>query len=302
MRLEQLEYLCEIAKRKSMNLASNKLFVSQQTLSTAIKNLEKELDTKLLERTYHGVFPTEIGQELIDISQQMLIQLDQLKLKIAAKNNTQLSGDFTIVLEPGINTLIMPKIASHFYKYYPNIRLVSKTLSRKAIKESIRNKEYDLGVISSYEYSTNDTDTIPSPELIVKEIIDFQLLARISQMSPLSLESSISLRTLLTYPLALNDQACGVDLLNELKKYGKPYILPTHYYGISQQLVCDNLAVSLAVKVNNYLPYYFNDFNGKILNIPVKEFFPFHSSYIIHRDNANSPLIERFLETLMKII
>ena len=62
MRLEQLEYLCEIAKRKSMNLASNKLYVSQQTLSTAIKNLEKELDTKLLERTYHGVFPTEIGQ------------------------------------------------------------------------------------------------------------------------------------------------------------------------------------------------------------------------------------------------
>ncbi|MBO5139223.1 MAG: LysR family transcriptional regulator, partial [Peptococcaceae bacterium] len=83
MRLEQLEYLCEISKRKSMNLASSKLFVSQQTLSTAIKNLEKELDCKLLERTYHGVFPTEIGQELIDISQDMLIRLDQLKLKIA---------------------------------------------------------------------------------------------------------------------------------------------------------------------------------------------------------------------------
>ena len=38
MRLEQLEYLCEIAKRKSMNQAAAKLFVSQQTLSTAIKN------------------------------------------------------------------------------------------------------------------------------------------------------------------------------------------------------------------------------------------------------------------------
>ena len=29
---------------------------------------------------------------------------------------------------------------------------------------------------------------------------------------------------------------------------------------------------------------------------------PFHASYIIHRDNAGSPLIERFLETLLKII
>ena len=39
MRLEQLEYLCEIAKRKSMNLASNKLYVSQQTLRKKKKML-----------------------------------------------------------------------------------------------------------------------------------------------------------------------------------------------------------------------------------------------------------------------
>ena len=132
MRIEQLEYLCEIAKRKSMNMASSKLFVSQQTLSTAIKNLEKELDCKLLERTYHGVFPTEIGQELIDISQDMLTRLDQLKLKlkITAQNNAQLSGDLSIAIEPGINMLIMPKVVSYFYKYYPHINTRITVLSR----------------------------------------------------------------------------------------------------------------------------------------------------------------------------
>jgi len=301
MRLEQLEYLCEVAKRKSMNLASSKLYVSQQTLSTAIKNLEKELDTKLLERTYHGVFPTEIGQELIDISQQMLIQLDQLKLKIAAENNTQLSGSFTVAIEPGINTLIMPKIVSHFYKYYPKTQPIIKTLTRSEIKEAIQNKVFDIGIISSYDHSSIDVDTTPSSELIMKEIIDFQLLARISKDSPLALENSISLRTLVNYPLALNEHTSGADLLNELRKYGKPYILTTHNYGVSQQLVCDNLAVSLAVKVNNYLPYYFNDFHGRILNIPIKESFPFHASYMIHQDNADSPLIERFLDALIKI-
>ena len=301
MRLEQLEYLCEIAKRKSMNLASSKLYVSQQTLSTAIKNLEKELDTKLLERTYHGVFPTEIGQELINISQQMIIQLDQLKLKIAAKNNTQLSGSFTVAIEPGINTLIMPKIASHFYKYYPKTHPSIKTLSREEIKEAVQNKEFDIGIISTYDHAAADANMVPSSDLIMKEIIDFKLLARISQESPLSLENSISLRALLNYPLALNDLSSGNDLLNELKKYGQPYILTSHSYGVSQQLVCDNLAVSLAVKVNNYLPYYFNDFNGKILHIPIKESFPFHASYLIHQDNADSPLIERFIDALIKI-
>jgi DNA-binding transcriptional LysR family regulator len=301
MRLEHLYYLCEIAKRKSMNLAASKLFVSQQTLSTAIKNLENELDTKLLERTYHGVFPTEIGQELIDISQQMLSQLDQLKLKIAAQNNKQLTGEITVAIEHGINTLIAPKIVSNFYKYYPEIHIQITPLSRSEISETIRDKKYDIGIISHYEHSPLDVTIEPSEELIKKEIIDFQLLARVNRRSPLATESSISLRTLLNYPLALNDSSSGADLLTELRKYGTTNILLTHNYATAQQLVCDNLAVSFAVKVNNYLPYYFNDFNGEIVHIPIKEPFPFNASYIIHEDNAESPLIQNFIDALIKI-
>lgn len=301
MRLEQLEYLCEIAKRKSMNIASTKLFVSQQTLSTAIKNLEKELDTKLLERTYHGVFPTEIGQELIDISQEMLAQLGQLKLKIAAKNDNQLAGDIKIAIEPGINLLIMPKIITQFYKLYPNVRPTITTLNREEVKDAILNKTFDVGIISNH-VTTPSSDALPlSTSLILHEIIDFQLLARVNKQSPLASETAISLRTLLNYPLALNQDNSGLDLLNELKKYGDPIVFTTHNYGVSQQMVYDNMAVSFAVKVNNYLPYYFNNFDGEIINIPIKESLPFHVSYLIHQDNRESLLIKRFVDFLVKI-
>lgn len=98
-----------------------------------------------------------------------------------------------------------------------------------------------------------------STSLILHEIIDFQLLARVNKQSPLASETAISLRTLLNYPLALNQDNSGLDLLNELKKYGDPIVFTTHNYGVSQQMVYDNMAVSFAVKVNNYLPYYFNN-------------------------------------------
>lgn len=301
MRLEQLEYLCEIAKRKSMNAASNKLFVSQQTLSTAIKNLEKELDTKLLERTYHGVFPTEIGQELIDISQQMLVQLDQLKLKISSQNNTQMSGDLHIAAESGLNTLIMPKLVAHFYKYYPKVHPYITVLPRDDIKQSILEKKFDIGLITNHDNSNNIIS--PSDEqIIMTEIIDFQLLARVNKQSPLAEETALSLRTLLNYPIALNEDNSGMDLLNELRKYGNPMVLPTHNFGVSQQLVLENLAVSLAVKLNNYHPYYFNNFNGEIIDIPIKESVPFHASYLIHKDSAESKIIEHFVESLIKIV
>lgn len=301
MRLEQLEYLCEIAKRKSMNLASTKLFVSQQTLSTAIKNLEKELDCKLLERTYHGVFPTEIGQELIDISQDMLVRLDQLKLKIAAQNNTQLSGNLSIAIEPGINTLIMPKVVSYFHKYYPKVMTEIAILNREEIIGAMLDKQYDVGIITVHDNAIHSGDEQISSQLLVREIIDFQWLARVNKQSPLATENAISLRTLLNYPIALNSNTSGMDLLIELKKYGTPYLMPTHNYGVAQQLVLDNLAVSLAVKVNNYLPYYFNNFDGEILNIPIKEPLPFHASYILHKDSASSDIIDRFIDSLIKI-
>lgn len=300
VRIEQLEYLCEIAKRKSMNAASSKLFVSQQTLSTAIKNLEKELDTKLLERTYHGVFPTEIGQELIEISEQMLIQLDQLKLKIASQNNKQLQGDLRVAVEPGINTLIMPKVVVHFYKYYPKINLSVTALSRDEVKERVLNKEFDIGLITNPGYFDNP-EIFLDKHMICKEVFEFKLFARVSKESILSNESSISLRTLLNYPIALNKNHSGRDLLNELKKYGDPIVLPANYPGISQQLVLENLAVSIAVKLNNYLPDYFNNFDGKIVNIPIKEPLAFHAAYLIHEDNADSTIIKSFLDMLIKI-
>ncbi|MBO4947958.1 MAG: LysR family transcriptional regulator [Peptococcaceae bacterium] len=301
MRIEQLEYLCEIAKRKSMNLASSKLYVSQQTLSTAIKNLEKELDCKLLERTYHGVFPTEIGQELIDISQDMLIRLDQLKLKIAAQNNTQLSGALSIAIEPGINTLIMPKVISHFHKYYPKINTEITVLSRAEVLQAIAEKKYDVGIITTQDNTSVLEDEQISENLTMHEIIDFQWLARVNKQSPLATETSISLRTLLNYPIALNSSTSGINLIDELKKYGNPYIMSTHNYGVAQQLVFDNLAVSLAVKVNNYLPTYFNGFDGEVLNIPIKEPLPFHASYLMHKDYTSSEIVDRFIDSLVKI-
>ena len=54
MRTEYLNYLVEISKHKSMNLASQKLHISPQALSAAIKGLENELQIKLLDRTTTG--------------------------------------------------------------------------------------------------------------------------------------------------------------------------------------------------------------------------------------------------------
>lgn len=65
MRLEQFQYLREIALVGSMNMAGENLHVSQQAISTAMRLLEEELDAVLLVRTSKGVELTAAGQKSI---------------------------------------------------------------------------------------------------------------------------------------------------------------------------------------------------------------------------------------------
>ena len=94
----------------------------------------------------------------------------------------------------------------------------------------------------------------------------------------------------------------GFQLINTFKQYGEPRIWPTYNPFVSSQLVSDNQAVSIAVKVNNYIPPLFsNNYNDTIVTIPLKEQIPFYSSYLIHRDNLDNTTIDRFVETLIRM-
>ena len=55
MTLQQLQYLVAIAETNSINQAAQSLFVSQSSISKAIKQLEEELGFTLMERNYRGI-------------------------------------------------------------------------------------------------------------------------------------------------------------------------------------------------------------------------------------------------------
>ena len=58
MTLQQLRYVIEVAKTGSMNVAAKQLFVSQPSLSMAIRELENDVHISIFERTTKGVVIT----------------------------------------------------------------------------------------------------------------------------------------------------------------------------------------------------------------------------------------------------
>ena len=71
MTLTQLNYIITIAETKSMNKAAEKLYVSQPSLTNAIKELEKELGITIFYRSGRGVTLTNDGAEFLLYAKQI---------------------------------------------------------------------------------------------------------------------------------------------------------------------------------------------------------------------------------------
>lgn len=78
MTLQQLFYALTIAQTNSMNKAAEKLFISQPSLTNAIKELEKETGIKIFKRTSKGVIKTNEGEEFLMYARQIYQQYELL--------------------------------------------------------------------------------------------------------------------------------------------------------------------------------------------------------------------------------
>lgn len=89
MTLAQLRYAITVAGASSMNEAARKLFISQPSLSVAIKELEEEVGVELFKRTNRGISVTLEGEEFIGYARQVVEQYNLIESKYILKENTK---------------------------------------------------------------------------------------------------------------------------------------------------------------------------------------------------------------------
>jgi len=78
MTLQQCRYLVEIAKHNSISKAASALFVTQPSISKAIRNLESDLEITILDRTNKGVVFTKEGSELLFYAKMLIEQAESI--------------------------------------------------------------------------------------------------------------------------------------------------------------------------------------------------------------------------------
>ena len=91
MTLTELRYIVAVARERHFGRAAEACFVSQPTLSVAVKKLEDELDVKLFERGSAEISVTPLGEEIIRQAQAVLEQAQAIK-EIAKRGKDPLAG------------------------------------------------------------------------------------------------------------------------------------------------------------------------------------------------------------------
>ncbi|MGM0218130.1 LysR family transcriptional regulator [Enterococcus sp. AZ126] len=81
MRIKQLDYIVKVVELGSVNEAAKQLFITQPSLSTAIKELEQEMNIQIFQRTQKGMILTTEGTEFLSYARQILEQVDLLEEK-----------------------------------------------------------------------------------------------------------------------------------------------------------------------------------------------------------------------------
>ena len=129
MTLTELRYIVAVAREHHFGRAAKACFVSQPTLSVAIKKLEDELGVAIFERGSNEITPSPIGERLIQQAQQTLEAADNIK-KLALHGKNQLAGPLRIGAIHTIGPYLYPELIPLLRKAAPEMPLI---VDRKSV-------------------------------------------------------------------------------------------------------------------------------------------------------------------------
>ena len=123
MTLTELRYIVAVARERHFGRAAEACFVSQPTLSVAIKKLEEELDLKIFERGANEVSVTPLGEAIVHQAQRVLEDAAEIK-QIARRGKDPLAGPLKLGIIYTIGPYLLPELVRHAIRLTPQMPLM----------------------------------------------------------------------------------------------------------------------------------------------------------------------------------
>src|SRR4029450_8899164 len=147
MTLTELRYIVAVARERHFGRAAEACFVSQPTLSVAIKKLEEELDSKIFERGANEISVTPLGEEIVRQAQAVIEQAQAIK-EIAKRGKDPVSGPLRLGIIYTIGPYLLPDLVKQAIERVPQMPLMLQENFTIKLLDMLRTGELDAAILA----------------------------------------------------------------------------------------------------------------------------------------------------------
>lgn len=203
MTIRHLKIFIEVADSGKMSIAAAKFYISQPTVSQAIKELEEHYGVLLFERLSKKLYITEKGRKLLSYARNVVKQFDDMEemmFKAGYVEKIKIGATITV------GNCILSDVIKNFKEINPQIETYSYVNNTKDIEEKLLRSELDIGIVEG-KVKSKDLISIP-------EVNDCLILA-CSTKHPFAKKKMIKLSELENENFAMREQGSGTRELFE---------------------------------------------------------------------------------------
>ena len=147
MTLTELRYIVAVARHRHFGKAAEACFVSQPTLSVAVRKLEEELDVRLFERSHSDVLVTDTGATIVAQAETVLRAAEGVR-DIADAARDPLGRRLTLGVIYTVGPYLVPRLIPGLKRHAPQLALVVKENFTDALAAQLKRGELDAAIMS----------------------------------------------------------------------------------------------------------------------------------------------------------
>ena len=203
MTLQQLRYAITIADSNSMNVAAKQLFISQPSLSSAIRELEEEIGIDIFLRSNRGIAITPEGEEFLGYARQVAEQFRLLSDKYIDKKSKKKFSVSTQHYTFAVNAFVemVKKVGMEEYEF-----AVHETRTYEII-ENVKNFKSELGILYLNDFNEQVmTKIFRENNLEFTELFECDTYVYLWKDHPLADKEVIAMEELEEFPCLAFDQ------------------------------------------------------------------------------------------------
>ena len=296
MRIQQLHYIVKIVETGSMNEAAKQLFITQPSLSNAVRDLEREMGIKIFIRNPKGITLTKDGVEFLSYARQILEQTALLEERYKSKDtNRELFSVSSQHYAFVVNAFVSLLKGADMSRY----ELFLRETRTYEIIDDVKNFRSEIGVLFLNSYNRDVlTKMFDDNRLTYTSLFQAHPHIFVSQDNPLANRDIVTMKDLEDFPYLSYDQGIhnsfyfSEEIFSQLP-HKKSIVVSDRATLFNLLIGLDGYTIATGILNSNL--------NGdNIVSIPLDVEDMIDIVYIRHEKANLSKMGERFIDYLLK--